>query len=33
VHTGIGTLVYPGRKIWPNMSTRPGEVVERDMRP
>jgi bifunctional UDP-N-acetylglucosamine pyrophosphorylase/glucosamine-1-phosphate N-acetyltransferase len=33
VHTGIGTLVYPGRKIWPNMSTRPGEIVERDLRP
>lgn len=33
VHTGIGTLIYPGRKIWPNMSTRPGEVVERDLRP
>ena len=33
VHTGIGTLVYPGRKIWPSMSTRPGEVVERDLRP
>jgi UDP-N-acetylglucosamine diphosphorylase / glucose-1-phosphate thymidylyltransferase / UDP-N-acetylgalactosamine diphosphorylase / glucosamine-1-phosphate N-acetyltransferase / galactosamine-1-phosphate N-acetyltransferase len=33
VHTGIGTLVYPGRKIWPRMSTRPGEVVERDLRP
>lgn len=33
VHTGIGTLVYPGRKIWPNMSTRPGDVVKRDLRP
>ena len=33
VHTGIGTLIYPGRKIWPNMSTRPGEVVQRDLRP
>lgn len=33
VHTGIGTLIYPGRKIWPNMNTRPGEVVERDLRP
>ena len=33
VHTGIGTLVYPGRKIWPNVSTRPGEVVQRDLRP
>ncbi|MDP4645896.1 MAG: hypothetical protein NWS80_02095 [Akkermansiaceae bacterium] len=33
VHTGIGTLIYPGRKIWPNMTTRPGEVVDRDLRP
>lgn len=33
VHTGIGTLIYPGRKIWPRMTTRPGEVVERDLRP
>lgn len=33
VHTGIGTLIYPGRKIWPNMSTVPGEVVQRDLRP
>jgi NDP-sugar pyrophosphorylase family protein len=32
VYTGIGTLIYPGRKIWPNMSTRPGEVVQRDLR-
>lgn len=33
VHTGIGTLLYPGRKIWPKMTTRPGEVVDRDLRP
>lgn len=33
VHTGIGTLIYPGRKIWPKMTTRPGEVVDRDLRP
>ena len=33
VHTGIGTLVYPGRKIWPKMTTLPGEVVDRDLRP
>lgn len=32
VHTGIGTLIYPGRKIWPGMSTRPGEVVAKDLR-
>ncbi len=33
VHTGIGTMIYPGRKIWPGMSTLPGAVVERDLRP
>jgi UDP-N-acetylglucosamine diphosphorylase / glucose-1-phosphate thymidylyltransferase / UDP-N-acetylgalactosamine diphosphorylase / glucosamine-1-phosphate N-acetyltransferase / galactosamine-1-phosphate N-acetyltransferase len=33
VHTGIGTLIYPGRKIWPAMTTRPGEVVARDLAP
>ncbi|WP_386821573.1 hypothetical protein [Luteolibacter algae] len=33
VHTGIGTMIYPGRKIWPNMSTRPGDVVAKDLRP
>jgi bifunctional UDP-N-acetylglucosamine pyrophosphorylase/glucosamine-1-phosphate N-acetyltransferase len=33
VHTGIGTMIYPGRKIWPGMSTRPGEIVERDLLP
>lgn len=32
VHTGIGTLIYPGRKIWPGMTTRPGEVVQKDIR-
>ncbi len=33
VHTGIGTMIYPGRKIWPNISTRPGAVVQADLRP
>lgn len=33
VRTGIGTLIYPGRKIWPGMSTKPGCVVEKDLRP
>ncbi len=32
VHTGIGTLIYPGRKIWPAKTTRPGEVVSKDIR-
>jgi len=31
VHTGINTSIYPGRKIWPSLSTRPGEVVDKDM--
>ncbi|MCD6429327.1 NTP transferase domain-containing protein [bacterium] len=30
VKTGIGTLVYPGRKIWPNKTTLPGEIVKKD---
>jgi len=30
VHTGINTSIYPGRKIWPGLSTLPGEVVDRD---
>lgn len=30
VRTGIHTSLYPGRKLWPNTMTRPGEVVERD---
>ncbi len=32
VHTGIHTSIYPGRKLWPDVSTRPGEVVQRDLR-
>ncbi|MFO7536202.1 MAG: hypothetical protein R6X19_11080 [Kiritimatiellia bacterium] len=31
VHTGIHTSIYPGRKIWPGLSTRPGAVVQRDL--
>ena len=30
VHTGINTSIYPGRKLWPNTTTRPGEVVDKD---
>ncbi len=30
VHTGIGTLIYPGRKIWPGIGTLPGEIVLKD---
>jgi acetyltransferase-like isoleucine patch superfamily enzyme len=33
VHTGIQTSLYPGRKLWPGVSTLPGEVVRRDLRP
>lgn len=31
VKTGINTLIYPGRKIWPNKTTLPGEVVRKDI--
>ena len=31
VHTGIHTAIYPGRKIWPGQTTRPAEVVDRDL--
>jgi len=31
VHTGIHTSIYPGRKFWPHTSTRPGEIVQRDI--
>ncbi len=31
VHTGINTSIYPGRKLWPNTSTRPAEVVQYDI--
>ncbi len=31
VHTGIHTSIYPGRKIWPGLSTRPGESVSKDI--
>lgn len=31
VHTGINTSIYPGRKFWPNTSTRPAEIVQHDL--
>jgi bifunctional UDP-N-acetylglucosamine pyrophosphorylase/glucosamine-1-phosphate N-acetyltransferase len=31
VHTGIHTSIYPGRKIWPEQSTKPGDVVAKDL--
>jgi bifunctional UDP-N-acetylglucosamine pyrophosphorylase/glucosamine-1-phosphate N-acetyltransferase len=30
VHTGIHTSIYPARKLWPETSTLPGEVVSKD---
>jgi len=32
VKTGIGTLIYPGRKIWPNKTTLPGERIIKDIK-
>ncbi|MCX8035258.1 MAG: sugar phosphate nucleotidyltransferase [Candidatus Dojkabacteria bacterium] len=32
VHTGINTSIYPGRKMWPDTTTRPGEVVTKDIK-
>lgn len=32
VHTGINTAIYPGRKLWPEVTTRPGEIVGHDKR-
>ncbi|MEM2139050.1 MAG: DapH/DapD/GlmU-related protein, partial [Candidatus Woesearchaeota archaeon] len=31
VHTGINTSIYPGRKIFPNRTTLPGEIVKKDI--
>lgn len=33
VHTGIHTSFYPGRKMWPDTITLPGEVVNQDIMP
>lgn len=30
-NTGIGTLFYPGRKMWPFTYTKPGEIVSKDI--
>lgn len=32
VRTAIGTLIYPGRKLWPGTTTLPGEIVRDDRR-
>lgn len=31
VKTGVNTIIYPGRKIWNNKTTMPGERVEKDI--
>jgi bifunctional UDP-N-acetylglucosamine pyrophosphorylase/glucosamine-1-phosphate N-acetyltransferase len=31
VHTGIQTSIYPGRNLWPDTSTLPGEIVRKDL--
>lgn len=31
VHTGIHTSIYPGRKLWPRTTTRPGDTVQQDL--
>jgi UDP-N-acetylglucosamine diphosphorylase / glucose-1-phosphate thymidylyltransferase / UDP-N-acetylgalactosamine diphosphorylase / glucosamine-1-phosphate N-acetyltransferase / galactosamine-1-phosphate N-acetyltransferase len=31
VHTGIHTSIYPGRKLWPGVCTRPGTIVAYDV--
>ena len=31
VHTGINTSIYPGRKIWPTLCTRPASVISKDI--
>ena len=30
VRTGIHTSIYPGRKLWPGVTTLPGEMVRTD---
>ena len=31
VHTGIHTSIYPGRKIWADQCTLPGDIVKHDL--
>lgn len=30
IYTGVHTTIYPGRKLWPEQTTLPGEVVDKD---
>lgn len=32
VKLGIKTTIYPGRKIWPDKTTLPGQIVEKDLK-
>jgi bifunctional UDP-N-acetylglucosamine pyrophosphorylase/glucosamine-1-phosphate N-acetyltransferase len=32
VHTGIHTSIYPGRKFWPDVCTKPGDIVAVDIK-
>ncbi|HIH37793.1 NTP transferase domain-containing protein [Candidatus Woesearchaeota archaeon] len=29
--TGVNTIIYPGRKLWPNTTTLPGEIIKKDV--
>ncbi|MBN1996305.1 NTP transferase domain-containing protein [candidate division KSB1 bacterium] len=31
VQTGVHTSIYPGRKLWPGILTRPGQIVDKDV--
>jgi UDP-N-acetylglucosamine diphosphorylase/glucosamine-1-phosphate N-acetyltransferase len=31
VKFGAKSIIYPGRKIWPNLTTLPGQVIDRDL--
>ncbi len=33
VHTGINTSIYPGRKLWPGVTTLPGAIISKDLMP
>ena len=28
---GIKTIIYPGRQIWAGMTTKPGQIVDKDV--